>query len=428
MTGFTPSWVVTIEPFEDLKESDVEAGVSAILVSVRRLGVASLNPEIKSSNLLNNLLARREAVRAGATEGILMNPRGDLAEGAHSNLFWLGPDGVLRTPALGVGILPGITRDKVLVVARGMGMTVAEVEAPPMCLLDAREIMLTSTSWEVLSVTTYNGVTVGDGRQGEAARCLESWPAQPLRRSERNGLNRRGRIDGRVRETRDTEHKERGMEGNRPPVDLRSDTVTKPTPAMRRAIAEAEVGDDVFGDDPTVRELERRVARLLGKAGGLFVASGTMGNQVAVAVHTRPGDEVLLEERSHVFLYEAGAPAVISGVQVRTLPGEGGLITAETLRSSLRSHDVHFSDTRLLVFENTHNRAGGRVLSDRWDAGDGRSRARAGDQRPPGRRAPLERRDRLGRAGGPVRGVLRFRLGLLLQGARRPRRFGPLRE
>ena len=147
-------------------------GVSAILVSVRRLGVASLNPEIKSSNLLNNLLARREAVRAGAAEGILLNPRGFLAEGAHSNLFWLGQDRILRTPALDVGILPGITREKVLAVARKLGIAVAEVEEPPEALIDAREIMLTSTSWEVLSVTRYNGSMVGDGRQGEVARAL----------------------------------------------------------------------------------------------------------------------------------------------------------------------------------------------------------------------------------------------------------------
>lgn len=148
----------------------------------------------------------------------------------------------------------------------------------------------------------------------------------------------------------------------KPMIDLRSDTVTKPTPAMRRAIAEAEVGDDVFRDDPTVQRLEKTVAERLGKEAGLFVASGTMGNQVAVAAHTRPGDEVLLEERSHVFIYEAGAPAVISGVQVRTLPGHGGLVTAETLASALRPKDVHFSESRLLVLENTHNRAGGRVL------------------------------------------------------------------
>jgi branched-chain amino acid aminotransferase len=172
LAGFTPSWVITIEPFEDLTETEFDAGVSAILVSVRRLGVASLNPEIKSSNLLNNLLARREAVRAGAAEGILLNPRGFLAEGAHSNLFWLGHDRVLRTPALEVGILPGITREKVLTVARKLGIGVAEVEEPPEALVDAREIMLTSTSWEVLSITRYNGSVVGDGRQGDVARAL----------------------------------------------------------------------------------------------------------------------------------------------------------------------------------------------------------------------------------------------------------------
>ncbi len=174
LTGFTPSWIVTIEPFADLSESEFETGVSAILVSVRRLGVASLNPEIKSSNLLNNLLARREAVRAGAAEGILLNPRGDIAEGAHSNLFWYAGDRVLRTPALGVGILPGITRDKVLAVARGLGISIAEVEEPADSLLGASEIMLTSTSWEVLSVTRYNGAIVGDGRRGEISRLLHT--------------------------------------------------------------------------------------------------------------------------------------------------------------------------------------------------------------------------------------------------------------
>jgi branched-chain amino acid aminotransferase len=174
LTGFTPSWIVTIEPFEDLSEEQFETGVSAILVSVRRLGVASLNPEIKSSNLLNNLMARREAVRAGAAEGILLNPRGDLAEGAHSNLFWYTSDRGLCTPALGAGILPGITRDKVLAVARGLGIPVAEVEEPPDALLGASEIMLTSTSWEVLSITRYNGTVVGEGRRGEISRLLRA--------------------------------------------------------------------------------------------------------------------------------------------------------------------------------------------------------------------------------------------------------------
>jgi len=146
------------------------------------------------------------------------------------------------------------------------------------------------------------------------------------------------------------------------PIDLRSDTVTQPTSEMRRAIAEAEVGDDVFGDDPTVRRLEERVARRLGKEAGLFVSSGTMGNQIAVAAQTRPGDEILIEGQSHICRYEAGAPAVLSGVTVRPLEGRRGLITDTALRASLRPIDVHFPPSTLLVFENTHNRSGGRVL------------------------------------------------------------------
>jgi threonine aldolase len=145
-------------------------------------------------------------------------------------------------------------------------------------------------------------------------------------------------------------------------VDLRSDTVTRPTPAMRRAIAEAEVGDDVFGDDPTVQLLEEETAALLGKEAGLFVPSGTMGNQVSVAVHTGRGDEVICESTCHIFLYEGGGPALLSGVQLHPLPGERGLITLEQLRAAVRTPDVHFPVSRLLCLENTHNRAGGRVL------------------------------------------------------------------
>ena len=100
-------------------------------------------------------------------------------------------------------------------------------------------------------------------------------------------------------------------------VDLRSDTVTKPTAAMRQAMAEAEVGDDVFGEDPTVRRLEEQVAELLGKEAAVFVPSGVMGNQIALALHARPGDEVVLAERSHIFHYESGAPGQIAGVQLR---------------------------------------------------------------------------------------------------------------
>jgi threonine aldolase len=145
-------------------------------------------------------------------------------------------------------------------------------------------------------------------------------------------------------------------------LDLRSDTVTRPTQGMRRAIAEAVVGDDVFGDDPTVQRLEELTAELLGKQAALFMASGTMSNQVAIACLTRPGDEIILEESSHSYLYEAGGPAVISGVQIRPVPGDRGLISADRLRASLRPSDVHYPETKVLIFENTHNRSGGRVL------------------------------------------------------------------
>lgn len=145
-------------------------------------------------------------------------------------------------------------------------------------------------------------------------------------------------------------------------VDLRSDTVTRPTPEMRRAMAEAEVGDDVFGDDPTVRALESETARILGMEAALFVPSGTMGNEVAIAAHTERGDEVLCDATCHVFLYEGGGPALLSGVQLNPLPGDRGLPAVDTLRRSIRPLDSHHPVSRLLCLENTHNRAGGRVL------------------------------------------------------------------
>jgi len=145
------------------------------------------------------------------------------------------------------------------------------------------------------------------------------------------------------------------------PVDLRSDTVTQPTPAMRRAIAQAEVGDDVFGDDPTVLRLEARVAGILGKEAALFVPSGTMANQLAVRVHTQPGDEILVEAQAHLYYYEAGAPAALSGVMCRCLPGQRGVFTAADIEAALRPADVHFPPTRLVCVENTHNRGGGKV-------------------------------------------------------------------
>jgi threonine aldolase len=144
-------------------------------------------------------------------------------------------------------------------------------------------------------------------------------------------------------------------------IDLRSDTVTLPTQAMRRAMAEAPVGDDVFGEDPTVNGLEEYVAELLGKETALYAPSGTMCNQIGVFVNTNRGDEVLLHEGAHAFNYEAGAPALLSGVQLRPLPGEGGVVSPDTLRAAVRPENVHFPRPRLLCLENTHNTAGGKI-------------------------------------------------------------------
>ena len=145
-------------------------------------------------------------------------------------------------------------------------------------------------------------------------------------------------------------------------IDLRSDTVTRPTEGMRRAMLEAPVGDDVFGEDPTVNRLEEYVAGLLGKEAALYAPSGTMTNQIGVHVNTKRGDEVLLHEGSHIFVYEAGAPAMLSGVQLRTLPGENGVLDPETVKAAVRPEDVHFPRSRLLCLENTHNTAGGKVF------------------------------------------------------------------
>ena len=148
-------------------------------------------------------------------------------------------------------------------------------------------------------------------------------------------------------------------------VDLRSDTVTRPTPGMREAIARAEVGDDVFGDDPTVLALEHRVAALTGKPAALFVPSGTMGNQLAVAIHTRPGDRVVLEAESHIFLYEQAGVAANSGCLAHIVPGERGLVTPAALAEALEEEDPeddHIARAALLCLENTHNRHGGAIV------------------------------------------------------------------
>jgi threonine aldolase len=144
-------------------------------------------------------------------------------------------------------------------------------------------------------------------------------------------------------------------------IDLRSDTVTRPTPAMREAMARAEVGDDVYGEDPTVRALETRLAERLGKQAALFVPSGTMANQIAIRIHTEPGDDVLCGEGAHTYLFESGGGAAISGCMFSVL-GQGGLFTAADVAAAIKPSDDHYARTRLVCLENTHNRAGGRIF------------------------------------------------------------------
>ena len=144
-------------------------------------------------------------------------------------------------------------------------------------------------------------------------------------------------------------------------IDLRSDTITKPTPAMRRAMAEAEVGDDVLGDDPTVIALEKRTAGILGKQAAVYMPSGTMTNQVAIRAHSEPGDEMLCDDNTHTYFYECGGPAALSGVMMRLLPGVRGIFTAADVMAALRPPNVHFPPTKLVFVENTHNRGGGSI-------------------------------------------------------------------
>jgi threonine aldolase len=145
-------------------------------------------------------------------------------------------------------------------------------------------------------------------------------------------------------------------------IDLRSDTVTKPSPGMRQAMANAEVGDDVFGEDPSVNRLQELAAQVLGKEAALFVPSGTMANQICIKTHTQPGDEVVMERTSHPFGSESGGLAALSGVQVNLLDGQRGVITAAQIAPIIRTgEDVHHAPTRLISLENTHNRGGGSV-------------------------------------------------------------------
>ena len=144
-------------------------------------------------------------------------------------------------------------------------------------------------------------------------------------------------------------------------LDFRSDTITRPTAGMRRAMAEAEVGDDVFGDDPSVNRLQERVAEILGKEAALFVASGTMSNLIGVRTHCRPGDEMICEADCHVYHYEQGSYAQICGVAARCVQGRHGVVQPEQLEGLVRPPDAHFVRTRLVTLENTHNRGGGRI-------------------------------------------------------------------
>jgi threonine aldolase len=145
-------------------------------------------------------------------------------------------------------------------------------------------------------------------------------------------------------------------------IDLRSDTVTRPTPGMRAAMNQAEVGDDVFSEDPTVNRLQERVATLFGKEEALFVPSGTMSNQICLKVHTQPGDEMLCEANCHVYNYEAGGPAVLAGVTARCIEGEFGILDVSQLEGKVRPNNEHLVRTRLVCLENTHNRGGGRIF------------------------------------------------------------------
>lgn len=145
-------------------------------------------------------------------------------------------------------------------------------------------------------------------------------------------------------------------------IDLRSDTVTKPTLEMRQAAFDAEVGDDVYNEDPTLHELEALAAEKLGKEAGLFVPSGTQGNQIAVLTHCQLGQEIILEAESHIFYYEGASISAFAGVQPRTIHGTRGVMDPELVKAAIRADDIHMPETGLICLENTHNRAGGAIV------------------------------------------------------------------
>jgi len=144
-------------------------------------------------------------------------------------------------------------------------------------------------------------------------------------------------------------------------IDLRSDTVTKPTEAMRQAMARADVGDDVYGEDPTVNRLQDMVATMFGKKAALFVPSGTMANQIAIRLHSQPGQEVIVESKSHIVRYEQGAAGALAGVQLHWVVGTRGLISADQVEAAVRPNEPHTIQTALICLENTHNSGGGTI-------------------------------------------------------------------
>lgn len=145
-------------------------------------------------------------------------------------------------------------------------------------------------------------------------------------------------------------------------IDLRSDTVTKPSLAMRETMMQAEVGDDVFAEDPTVNRLQNKIADLLGKEAALFVPSGTQANQISVNAHTQPGQEVIVDYNAHIFNYESGAGGMLAGIQLHPVSGKNGHPTAEQIKDVIRPFDDHYPQTSLICLENTHNRAGGTIF------------------------------------------------------------------
>ena len=150
-------------------------------------------------------------------------------------------------------------------------------------------------------------------------------------------------------------------------IDLRSDTLTIPTPAMREAMAKAIVGDDVFGEDPTINKLQEMAAERMGKEAGLFVSSGTMGNLVAMLTHCQRGEEIIIGDQAHIFIYEAGSSAAVGGIHPHTIPNQpDGSLKIEDILGAIRSENDHFPVTRMIGLENTHNRMGGTVLTPEY--------------------------------------------------------------